>query len=71
MLPLEHDPYSRHFLMQGNVVPNSSKQLGALWQGKPTLQMNRGSWAVEILPRKPTFWVRDWLARMQPGPQQI
>lgn len=55
MPPLQHDPHSRHFLMQGNVVPDSSKQLGALWQGKPALQMNFGGWAAEILPREPTF----------------
>ena len=57
MPSLEHDPHSRHFLMQGNVVPNSAEQLGALWQGKPALQMNLGGWAAEILPRKSMFWV--------------
>ena len=57
MPPLEHNPHLRHFLMQGNVVPNSAEQLGALWQGKPTLQMNLGGWAEEILPRKSMFWL--------------
>lgn len=71
MPPLEHDPHSRHFLMQGNVAPNSSKQLGSLWQGKPASQMKLGSWAAEILPRKPTFWVMVWLAGTQPESEQM
>lgn len=37
-------------------TPNSAEQLGALWQGKPTLQMNLGWSAEEILPRKSMFW---------------
>lgn len=39
--------------MQGNVVPRFSQQLGALWQGKPALQMNLCGWAAEILPGNP------------------
>lgn len=71
MPPSEQDPHSRHFLMQRNVGPHSSKQLGALWQGKPALQMNLGGWAAEILPGKPTFWGRDWLADVLPEPEKI
>lgn len=57
--------------MQGNVVPKSSEQLGALWQRKPALQMNSGGCTAEILPPKSTSWVRDWLAGIQPGLEQI
>lgn len=52
MPPLEHNPHLRHFLMQGNVVPNSAEQLGALWQGKPTLQMNLVAGLVKFLPQE-------------------
>lgn len=47
------DPHQRQFLMQGNVVPSSSQQLGAFRQGKPALQMNLGGGAAASLPRKP------------------
>lgn len=60
MPPLERDPHSRHFLMQGNAVPHSSRQHGVLWQEKPPLQMNLGGWAAEVPPRK-LFWIGNLL----------
>lgn len=52
MPPLEQDPHSRHFLIQGKAVPRSSRQLGVLWQEKLPWQMNLGGRAAELPPRK-------------------